>query len=58
MTFTIDEMNLVLRGLGELPAKESLLLIQTIHAEYNKQRPPAGPKQRLQEVPQVENPSV
>ena len=57
MTFSFEEMNLILRGLGELPAKESIDLIQNIHAEWNKlqmqltklkENPPT---QRLQEVP-------
>jgi len=52
MTLTLDEMNLVLKGLGELPARESIMLIQNIHSYYNKQKQEkANPvKQKLQEV--------
>ena len=35
--FTVDELNVVLAGLGELPAKASLALIDRIRAEATQQ---------------------
>ena len=37
LKLTVDEINLVLRGLNELPAKESLLLILKLQNEGQKQ---------------------
>jgi hypothetical protein len=37
LEFTIDELNVVLAGLGELPAKASLALIDRIRAEATQQ---------------------
>lgn len=36
MIFTFDEMNLILKGLGKLPAEESYDIIGKIHAHWNK----------------------
>lgn len=36
-TFTADEANLLLKALGELPAKESIGLINKINTEGSKQ---------------------
>jgi hypothetical protein len=37
LELTLEEANLILAGLGELPAKDSMALIQRIHKEYNEQ---------------------
>jgi|APGre2960657404_1045060.scaffolds.fasta_scaffold49512_2 hypothetical protein len=37
LTFTVEEINIILQGLGELPAKTSMILIQKVHAESNNQ---------------------
>jgi len=37
LEFTVDELNVVLAGLGELPAKTSLGLIDKIRADATKQ---------------------
>jgi hypothetical protein len=31
LTFTTDELNIIMAGLGELPAKSSINVIQKIH---------------------------
>jgi len=36
-TFTTEQVNLILLGLGELPAKQSLSLIQKIQIDATKQ---------------------
>jgi hypothetical protein len=35
--FTVEEVNIILQGLSELPAKTSMLLLQKIQEEGNKQ---------------------
>jgi len=35
--FSEQELNLLLKGLGELPAKESIKMIERLHAEYSEQ---------------------
>ena len=57
-TFSFEEMNLILRGLGELPAKESIDLIQKIHSEWNKlqiqnREQETSKSKRLQEKPKL-----
>lgn len=37
LDLSVDEVNLLLAGLGELPAKTSLVLIEKIRAEAVKQ---------------------
>jgi hypothetical protein len=37
LEFTVDELNVVLAGLGELPAKASLALIDRIRAQATEQ---------------------
>ena len=37
LEFTVDELNVVLAGLGELPAKASLALIDKIRSDATKQ---------------------
>ena len=37
LDFTVDELNVVLAGLGELPAKASLALIDRIRAQATEQ---------------------
>lgn len=37
ITLSIEELNLVLQGLGELPAKISMVLIQKIHDDASNQ---------------------
>lgn len=37
LEFTVDELNVVLAGLGELPAKASLALIDKIRTDATKQ---------------------
>ena len=32
LTFTTDELNVIMTGLGELPAKSSINVIQKIHS--------------------------
>jgi len=32
LTFTTDELNVIMAGLGELPAKSSINVIQKIHS--------------------------
>ena len=43
LEFTVDELNVVLAGLGELPAKASLALIDRIRAEATQQLRAAAP---------------
>jgi len=43
LEFTVDELNVVLAGLGELPAKASLGLIDRIRAEATQQLRAAAP---------------
>jgi hypothetical protein len=42
VTFSIEELNMVLRGLGKLPAEESFQLIQRIHVQFNKMQQEAA----------------
>lgn len=37
LKLTVEEVNIILQGLGELPAKTSMVLIQKVHAEANAQ---------------------
>ena len=37
LEFTVDELNIVLAGLGELPAKASLALVAKIRANATQQ---------------------
>ena len=43
LDFTIDELNVVLAGLGELPAKASLALIDRIRTQAPEQLRAAAP---------------
>lgn len=43
LEFTVDELNVVLAGLGELPAKASLALIDRVRAEATQQLRAAAP---------------
>jgi hypothetical protein len=43
LDFTIDELNVVLAGLGELPAKSSLALIDRIRTQAPEQLRAAAP---------------
>jgi hypothetical protein len=43
LDFTVDELNVVLAGLGELPAKASLALIDRIRAQATEQLRAAAP---------------
>lgn len=36
LNFSISEINIILKGLGELPAKDSLNIINKIMSESNK----------------------
>ena len=38
--FDVDQVNVILSGLGELPAKLSMDLITNIHKQAEKQRKP------------------
>ena len=38
--FEIEQVNVILQGLGELPAKQSMDLITTIHKQAEKQMQP------------------
>lgn len=37
LDFTVEECNLILKALGELPAKESIVMINKISSEAQKQ---------------------
>ena len=37
LELTVEEVNTILQGLGELPAKISMALIEEIHTESNAQ---------------------
>lgn len=37
VTLSIEELNIVLLGLGELPAKDSMPVITKIHVQANEQ---------------------
>ena len=37
LELSIEGINLILKGLQELPAKESMMMIQEIQTEYNRQ---------------------
>ena len=43
LDFTVDELNVVLAGLGELPAKASLALIDRIRTQATEQLRAAAP---------------
>lgn len=62
LTFTIEGINLILKGLYELPAKESKGAIDSITNAVTEQENAAKPKQELapteeshSEIPAVEN---
>jgi len=40
LTFTLDEVNLILGALGELPAKLSMPVINNIHTQARDQHSP------------------
>ena len=40
LDFTVEELNLILKGLGELPAKESMNMIAKIQGSASKQLNP------------------
>ena len=40
LDFTVEELNLILKGLGELPAKDSMHMIAKIQQEAGKQLNP------------------
>ena len=56
LTLTIEEANLVLAGLLELPAKMSMQLIQKIHQQAQEQQADIDDAQRDQEADQVSEP--
>lgn len=43
LELTVEEVNIILQGLGELPAKISMAVIQKIHSDVNVQM--STPKQ-------------
>lgn len=44
LKLTVEEINTILQGLAELPAKKSMLLIQKIHQEAIEQTTQEQPK--------------
>ena len=52
LTLTIEEANLVLAGLLELPAKVSMQLIQKIHQQAQEQQADVEVEESEEETPQ------
>lgn len=44
LKLTVEEINTILQGLAELPAKKSMVLIQKIHQEATEQTKQEQPK--------------
>lgn len=42
--FSVEEVNLILSALGEMPAKQSIGLINSIHSRVNQIRAQAQPE--------------
>jgi hypothetical protein len=54
LELTLDEVNVVLAGLGELPAKASIGVIEKVRMQVIpqvQQQPPAMPNVSVEEVP-------
>ena len=43
LSLTVDQINVIMAGLGELPFKSSNELIQTIVKQFNEQQPTEFP---------------
>lgn len=55
LTLTVEEVSIIIAGLGELPAKTSMLLIQKIQEDANKQISNPNVVQQDNTIPKINN---